>query len=169
MCKRTSLKYKEEILNYKCRFINILLGAILNCKPTTFVAIVKRRTTSWTLQPIVQFVTFKSIDILVWRHLYVTFSMFQPHLLETYMSDALSSIHKCVLTSGRRESALFSEGSEPAATAQRLTQQILLAFVAVLEERALNQASDQVSTSLRMDVQDYMPLGRYTSLHKAQI
>lgn len=71
--------------------------------------------------------------------------MFQPHLLETYITDALSSIHKCVLTSGRRESALFTDGNEPSNIVQKHTQQILLAFVNVLKELALNHDSDQVS------------------------
>ncbi|KAL0849914.1 hypothetical protein ABMA28_011844 [Loxostege sticticalis] len=66
-----------------------------------------------------------------------------PHLLETYITDALSSIHKCVLTSGRRESALFTDGNEPSNIVQKHTQQILLAFVNVLKELALNHDSDQ--------------------------
>lgn len=64
------------------------------------------------------------------------------------MTDALSSIHKCVLTSGRRESALFSEGGETSAALQRHTQQILLAFVAVLQQRALHHDADQVTAPL---------------------
>lgn len=76
--------------------------------------------------------------------LIVKYLCFQPHLLETYMNEALSSIHKCVLTSGRRESALLADGSEPAAQLLKHTQQILLAFVAVLRDLAL-QHDDEVS------------------------
>ncbi|XP_026324011.1 exocyst complex component 2 isoform X2 [Hyposmocoma kahamanoa] len=73
-----------------------------------------------------------------------------PHLLETYMNEALSSIHKCVLTSGRRESALLADGSEPAAQLLKHTQQILLAFVAVLRDLALqhDDEADFNNTSL---------------------
>lgn len=63
------------------------------------------------------------------------------------MNEALSSIHKCVLTSGRRESALLAEGSEPAAQLLKQTQQILLAFVAVLRDLAL-QHDDEVSRKI---------------------
>ncbi|CAH2262199.1 jg26825 [Pararge aegeria aegeria] len=62
-----------------------------------------------------------------------------PHLLETYLNDALSSIHKCVFASGRRETQLLGEGSEPLAILQKHTQQILLAFERVLEDLALQQ------------------------------
>ncbi|KAM3958266.1 exocyst complex component secretory 5 [Aphomia sociella] len=72
-----------------------------------------------------------------------------PHLVETYMSEALSSIHKCVLTGGRREGALLAAGGEPAQALQRHTQQILLAYVAVLKQLALQHADqDFNNTSL---------------------
>ncbi|XP_050665877.1 exocyst complex component 2 [Leptidea sinapis] len=61
-----------------------------------------------------------------------------PSLLETTMEECLSSIHKCVLASGRRESPLLAEGSEPLNILQKHTQQILLAFVSVVEKLALH-------------------------------
>ncbi|XP_023934089.1 exocyst complex component 2 [Bicyclus anynana] len=70
-----------------------------------------------------------------------------PHLLETYLNDALSSIHKCVFASGRRETPLLSEGSEPLAILQKHTQQILLAFERVLEELALQQDDQNFNTT----------------------
>ncbi|CAH0406116.1 unnamed protein product [Chilo suppressalis] len=66
-----------------------------------------------------------------------------PNLLLTYVTEALSSIHKCVLTSGRREGTLLAEGSEPASAAQKQVQQILLAFVAALRQLALHHDGDQ--------------------------
>ncbi|XP_022826629.1 exocyst complex component 2 [Spodoptera litura] len=66
-----------------------------------------------------------------------------PNLLETYLNEAFSAIHKCVVTSGRRESPLLAEHSEPAAILQKHTQQILLAYVTVLQDLALNH-EDQV-------------------------
>nr|XP_026484674.1 exocyst complex component 2 [Vanessa tameamea] len=77
-----------------------------------------------------------------------------PHLLETYLIDALSSIHKCVFTSGRRETALLIEGSEPLNILQKHTQQILLAFVSVLQELALqhdDQDFNNTSLSVALD------------------
>ncbi|XP_068629047.1 exocyst complex component 2 [Battus philenor] len=77
-----------------------------------------------------------------------------PHLLETYVKEALSAIHKCVLKSGRRESPLLSEGSEPLAILQRHTQQILLAFVTVLQDLALHhddQDFNNTSLSVALD------------------
>ncbi|XP_045761389.1 exocyst complex component 2 [Maniola jurtina] len=77
-----------------------------------------------------------------------------PHLLETYLNDALSSIHKCVFTSGRRETPLLSEGSEPLTALRKHTQQILLAFVTVLEELALqhdDQDFNNTSLSVALD------------------
>lgn len=74
----------------------------------------------------------------------------QPHLLESYLTDALSSIYKCVLSSGRRESALLVDGGEPLVVLRTHTQQILLAYVAVLQEIAL-QHDDQVWMLLLWD------------------
>ncbi|KAJ8734975.1 hypothetical protein PYW08_014225 [Mythimna loreyi] len=70
-----------------------------------------------------------------------------PHLLETYLNEAFSAIHKCVVSSGRRESPLLSEGSEPAATLQKHTQQILLAYVTVLKDLALNHDDQEFNNS----------------------
>lgn len=70
------------------------------------------------------------------------------------MHEALSSTHKCVLTSGRRESALLTEGSEPAAQLLKQTQQILLAFVAVLRDLAL-QHDDEVSWKIKRRIISY--------------
>nr|XP_034841374.1 exocyst complex component 2 isoform X2 [Maniola hyperantus] len=80
-----------------------------------------------------------------------------PHLLQTYLNDALSSIHKCVFASGRRETPLLSEGSEPLTALRKHTQQILLAFVAVLEELAL-QHDDQDFTNTSLSVALDQPL-----------
>ncbi|XP_045510493.1 exocyst complex component 2 [Colias croceus] len=81
-----------------------------------------------------------------------------PNLLETYMNDALSSIHKCVSVGGRRESALLAEGGEPLAALHKHTQQILLAYVAVLHNLALqhddedfNNTSLSVALDQRLD------------------
>ncbi|CAH0722849.1 unnamed protein product, partial [Brenthis ino] len=77
-----------------------------------------------------------------------------PQVLETTVNDALSSIHKCVFASGRRETPLLAEGSEPLATLQKHTQQILLAFVNVLQELALqhdNQDFNNTSLSVALD------------------
>ncbi|XP_060810472.1 exocyst complex component 2 [Amyelois transitella] len=77
-----------------------------------------------------------------------------PHLLETYMTEALSSIHKCVLSSGRREAPLFEEKGETTGVLQRHTQQILLAYVAVLRELALpkhDQEFNNTSLSVALD------------------
>ncbi|XP_028164499.1 exocyst complex component 2 [Ostrinia furnacalis] len=79
-----------------------------------------------------------------------------PYLLETYMTEALASINKCVLTSGRREAALLS--AEPAALAQRHAQNILLAFVAVLRELALNHDADQDFNNTSLSVALDQPL-----------
>ncbi|KAH9643566.1 hypothetical protein HF086_011347 [Spodoptera exigua] len=68
----------------------------------------------------------------------------QPHLLETYLNEAFAAIHKCVVTSGRRESPLLADNSEPAAILQKHIQQILLAYVTVLQDLALNH-EDQVN------------------------
>lgn len=65
------------------------------------------------------------------------------------MIEALSSIHKCVFSCGRRESKLLTEGSEPAAILAKHTQQILLAYVAVLSEFA-HQDLDQVKCERMM-------------------
>ncbi|PZC87269.1 hypothetical protein B5X24_HaOG201505 [Helicoverpa armigera] len=70
-----------------------------------------------------------------------------PHLLETYLNEAFSAIHKCVVTSGRRESPLLGEGSDPCAVLQKHTQQILLAYVSVLEELALHHADQEFNNS----------------------
>lgn len=70
-----------------------------------------------------------------------------PHLLETYLNEAFSAIHKCVVSSGRRESPLLAEGSDPAATLQKHTQQILLAYVAVLQDLALNHDDQEFNNS----------------------
>ncbi|CAG9576085.1 unnamed protein product, partial [Danaus chrysippus] len=80
-----------------------------------------------------------------------------PHLLESYMTDALSSIYKCVLSSGRRESALLSDGSEPLVLLRTHTQHILLAYVAVLHEIAL-QHDDQDFNSSSLSVALDQPL-----------
>lgn len=73
------------------------------------------------------------------------------------MNEALSSMHKCVLSSGRRERALLAEGSEPDAQLLKHTQQILLAFIAVLRDLAL-QHDDEVR---RNNVQDsFLPKGK---------
>ncbi|CAB3245306.1 unnamed protein product [Arctia plantaginis] len=61
-----------------------------------------------------------------------------PHLLETYTEEALSAIHKCVSGGGRREGVLLAEGGEPARAAIKLTQGLLLAYVAVLQDLALH-------------------------------
>ncbi|KAL4705672.1 hypothetical protein ACJJTC_011234, partial [Scirpophaga incertulas] len=66
-----------------------------------------------------------------------------PQLLQSHITEALSSIHKCVASAGRRESALFADGGEATVTAQKLTQQTLLAFVDVLRELALDHDGDQ--------------------------
>ncbi|XP_026764058.2 exocyst complex component 2 [Galleria mellonella] len=70
-----------------------------------------------------------------------------PHLLETYTRDALSSIHKCVLVSGRREGALLVAGGEPAAALQQHTQQMLLAYVTVLDRLALHHADQEFNNT----------------------
>ncbi|KAJ2943891.1 hypothetical protein O0L34_g8215 [Tuta absoluta] len=73
-----------------------------------------------------------------------------PHLLQTYITEALSSIHKCVLTSGRRESPLFTENGAPTLSLFKHTQQALLAYVTVLKDLALkhNDEADFNNTSL---------------------
>ncbi|XP_059049390.1 exocyst complex component 2 [Achroia grisella] len=72
-----------------------------------------------------------------------------PHLLETYTREALSAIHKCVATGGRREGALLAAGGEPAAELLRHTQLTLLAYVAALHRLALQHADqDFNNTSL---------------------
>ncbi|XP_050553614.1 exocyst complex component 2 [Spodoptera frugiperda] len=70
-----------------------------------------------------------------------------PHLLETYLNEAFSAIHKCVVTSGRRESPLLADHGEPAAILQRHTQQILLAYVTVLQDLALNHEDQEFNNS----------------------
>ncbi|OWR47027.1 Exocyst complex component 2 [Danaus plexippus plexippus] len=80
-----------------------------------------------------------------------------PHLLESYLTDALSSIYKCVLSSGRRESALLVDGGEPLVVLRTHTQQILLAYVAVLQEIAL-QHDDQDFNSSSLSVALDQPL-----------
>ncbi|CAH1643265.1 unnamed protein product [Spodoptera littoralis] len=70
-----------------------------------------------------------------------------PNLLETYLNEAFSAIHKCVVTSGRRESPLLAEHSEPAAILQKHTQQILLAYVTVLQDLALNHEDQEFNNS----------------------
>ncbi|XP_053600638.1 exocyst complex component 2 [Plodia interpunctella] len=94
-----------------------------------------------------------------------------PHLLETYMSEALSSIHKCVLSSGRRESALFEDQSETTGVLQKHTQQILLAYVAVLRELALpkhdqefNNSSLSVALEQCVEEEEATPRGRQQQL-----
>ncbi|XP_072935687.1 exocyst complex component 2 [Epargyreus clarus] len=77
-----------------------------------------------------------------------------PSLLETYITEALSSIHKCVFTSGRRESPLLSEGSEPLIALQKQTQTIFLAYVTVLKDLALHhddQEFNNTSLSVALD------------------
>ncbi|CAH2099615.1 unnamed protein product [Euphydryas editha] len=81
-----------------------------------------------------------------------------PQLLETHLTDALSSIHKCVYATGRRETPLLAEGSEPLNILQKHTQQILLAFVSVLQELAL-QHDDQDFNTTSLSVALDQPLG----------
>ncbi|CAH0698829.1 unnamed protein product [Spodoptera exigua] len=70
-----------------------------------------------------------------------------PHLLETYLNEAFAAIHKCVVTSGRRESPLLADNSEPAAILQKHIQQILLAYVTVLQDLALNHEDQEFNNS----------------------
>ncbi|XP_045542416.1 exocyst complex component 2 [Papilio machaon] len=77
-----------------------------------------------------------------------------PHLLESYVNDALSAIHKCVLNSGRRESPLLGAGGEPLAVLQRHTQHTLLAFVSVLRDLTMHhedQDFNNTSLSVALD------------------
>ncbi|CAK1548634.1 unnamed protein product [Leptosia nina] len=71
-----------------------------------------------------------------------------PSLLETYVNEALSAIHKCVLSSGRRESPLLADGSDPLIALQKHTQQTLLAFVTVLDKLVLEHEQDFNNSSL---------------------
>ncbi|KAI8430152.1 hypothetical protein MSG28_000537 [Choristoneura fumiferana] len=70
-----------------------------------------------------------------------------PHLLESIVKEALSSIDKCVSGCGRREGGLWAAGGEPAAAQQRLTQQTLLAYVAVLRDLALKHADQEFNNT----------------------
>lgn len=72
----------------------------------------------------------------------------QPNLLESYLNEALSSIHECVVNCGRRETPLLVPSGDTTAILHRHIQQILLAFVAVLQDLALNH-SDEVSKGIR--------------------
>ncbi|KAG6455553.1 hypothetical protein O3G_MSEX009291 [Manduca sexta] len=77
-----------------------------------------------------------------------------PNLLETYMNDALSAIHKCVGSAGRREGALLADGSEPAAALHRHTHQILLAYSSALNDLAFkhpDQDFNNTSLSVALD------------------
>lgn len=70
-----------------------------------------------------------------------------PSLLEIYINDALSCIHGCVVSCGRRETTLFAPSSEPAAMLHKHIQQILLAYVTVLENLALNHMDEEFSNN----------------------
>lgn len=70
-----------------------------------------------------------------------------PHLVETYMQEALSAVHKCVASSGRREGALLSEGTEPCTALHMHTQNIFLAFVGVLQDLALHHQDQEFNNN----------------------
>ncbi|XP_045529762.1 exocyst complex component 2 [Pieris brassicae] len=71
-----------------------------------------------------------------------------PHLLESYIEEALSSISKCVLPCGRRETPLLAENSPPLLTLHKQTEQILMAFVSVLEGLVLDHEEEFDNSSL---------------------
>lgn len=70
-----------------------------------------------------------------------------PHLLETYMNEALSAIHKCIVNNGRRENALLAEGSDPCAALHEHVRQILLAYEHVLRDLALTHAEQDFNNT----------------------
>ncbi|CAD0195349.1 unnamed protein product [Chrysodeixis includens] len=88
-----------------------------------------------------------------------------PHLLETYVNEAFAAIHKCVVSSGRRESPLLVEGGEPANTLHKHTQMILLAYVSVLQDLALHHDDQEfnnsnLSVALEQRLEEGPPAGR---------